>query len=296
MMLLLSVSFSYTHAWDDYKKYDKKEPTKMEDREVIYWNHGLELKLENWEVIASWNEFPSNAWFDWFKLVYSTSNSQPVYPNDKTVFVGSRMQTETSFKLDDGWEHFIRLCVVVLNDDYSKDRYCGDVQTFEKEYIADEEKKYNEEKKVEKKYYEKEREMKVCTMEYAPVCGKKDGKYKMYSNNCMREAADAYKVEEKYCTGENEYEEKTESTFGLSLTLRLKINEVLEDFIERLEDKNYSDEKISDSIDIVLERLEALAKKSKYKNIAGYMMQELTAMQEKYSDPLWEFESIFEGL
>jgi len=84
---------------------------------------------------------------------------------------------------------------------------------------------------------EKEEEMTVCTMEYAPVCGKKDGKYKMYSNNCMREAANAYKVDKKYCTSENQYEEKKERTFGLSLTLRKRINERLEDFIVRLEDR-----------------------------------------------------------
>ena len=32
----------------------------------------------------------------------------------------------------------------------------------------------------------------VCTMEYAPVCGKKDNVYKTYSNKCMLNADGAY--------------------------------------------------------------------------------------------------------
>jgi hypothetical protein len=46
---------------------------------------------------------------------------------------------------------------------------------------------------------------------------------------------------------------------------------------------------------VVVKRLEILAKQVKYKNIAGYMILELKSMQEKYSDPLNEFESIFDG-
>jgi hypothetical protein len=77
--------------------------------------------------------------------------------------------------------------------------------------------------------------------------------------------------------------------------MRTKVNELLENFILRLEEKEYSDEQIAVSIDLVVKRLEILAKQVKYKNIAGYMIQELKSMQEKYSDLLNEFESIFDG-
>jgi len=129
-LALLAVSFSYTYAWDE--AYEKKQtPTKMEEREVVSWNHGLEIREQNGIMNASWNQFPSDSGFDWYKLVYSTTNTSPVYPYDKTVFIGSRDQIEASFKLQKWAEnHYIRLCAVVLNDDYSKDRYCWGTKVF----------------------------------------------------------------------------------------------------------------------------------------------------------------------
>jgi hypothetical protein len=157
MMLLLCVSFSYTYAGEEYSKDEYKEPTKMEDREVIYYNHGLELELEDGMVEAEWDEFTKDG-FDWYKLVYSTTNSNPVYGEDKVIFIGSIDQRETTFKLEQGSStHYVRLCAVVLNDDYSKDRYCGKTQTLTGEYVEQYEK---EEYKKEDKYVEDKKEVK----------------------------------------------------------------------------------------------------------------------------------------
>lgn len=253
MTVLLSVSFSYTHAGDVYEKDVNKESMKVEDRAVISYDFDLEVKQENGKVTASWNNFPENRGFEWYKLVYSTSNINPVYPNDTTVFVWERLQLENTFKLDANKNnHYIRLCALVINDNYSKDRYCSETQkikTTQSDFISQNNNKI-EYKKTDQKTDQK-KDIKLIQIK--------------------------------------------EVTFSLSEMMRTKINELLENFILRLEEKEYSDEQIAVSIDVVVKRLEILAKQVKYKNIAGYMIQELKSMQEKYSDPLNEFESIFDG-
>lgn len=244
---------------------------------IHYYDFDLEIDNDGGNVYFEWNEFEKDEKIKWWKLVFSQKTSDISYPENDARYLGDAQDLDEAKQWFDAGSYYFRLCAVT----HENSRYCGDVV----KYSFDEE-----------KYYEKEKEMKVCTMEYAPVCGKKDGVYKTYSNNCIRESAGAYKVENKYCEDNVSMQEKTESTFGLSLALRKRINEVLEGFIERLENRGDSDEEISDTIDIVLERLEKLQTQEKYKNIAGYMAQELRAMQEKYNDPLGDLESIFDDL
>ncbi len=301
-MLLLCVSFSYTYAGEEEKWSEDKTSLKMEEREVIPYNFSLKVSQENGVATASWDDFPANRGFEWYKLVYSTTKENPVYPNDTVVFVGERLQLKNSFKLD-AWKnnHYVRLCAVVLNDDYSKDRYCSETQklvTSTEDFVRKEEKKeYVTYKESQENKVSIEKDQKVCTKEYVPVCGKKEGVYKIYSNNCVRESQGAIKVENKLCNADKTEikETKKESTFALSLALRERINELLTDFLEKLEDKGYSDAEIADAIDVVSQRSETLSKQAKYKNIAGYMMQELQSMKDAYSDPLGEFQWIFDG-
>ena len=42
----------------------------------------------------------------------------------------------------------------------------------------------------------------ACTMNYDPVCGRKDGKWKTYSNECMAKAAGASGVRKGACSRE----------------------------------------------------------------------------------------------
>lgn len=315
MMVLLSVSFSYTQAWDEY--YETKEaPKEMEEREVIYYDHELEVELDDGIIEADWDKFELRG-FDWYKLVYSTTNSNPVYPDDRVVFVGNINQRETSFKPDPkASKHYIRLCAVVLNDDYSKDRYCWKTQVITAQYEAIREKEDNY----------------VCTMEYAPVCGKKDGKYQIYSNNCMREAADAYKVDTGYCETQSiqkselakeeykrEIEEKNavrkqelekkmaerkeqiksqalEKKAILSVNMKARIDTVIGNFVEKLEDRWYTDAQMTSAINTVISRLWEFKNKAGYQEIVKYMVSVLEEHREEYSNPLEELESIFDGL
>jgi len=125
-------------------------------------------------------------------------------------------------------------------------------------------------------------------MEYAPVCGKKEGVFKTYSNNCMREAAGASKVDMKYC--EKTVEPKKDE---ISYQMSLKIKALLSDFIKRLEAKNYSNEQIISTIDTVIERLEVLGKQDKYSALVSYMIDILEEYRAKYEDDFSIFEDIF---
>ena len=241
-MVLLSVSFSYTFAWDEV--YKKNTPKKMEDREVIYYDHRLELEVEDGIVEAEWEEFDEEG-FDWFKLVYSTTNSKPVYPLDKTIFVWNENQTETSFKLQSGSTHYVRLCAVVLNDDYSKDRYCGEVQKLE--YSND------------------------------------------ISTNKSQKKVIAKKVQN--VSEKKSYEKK--KNLELSSAVKMRVDEVIEMFMERLLENNYTDGEIVSTIDTVLDRLEVYENKDAYKVLAAYMRKVLEEYRVKYDNPLQELEDIF---
>ncbi len=274
MMLLLCVSFSYTQAGDEYEKYEKTEPTQMEDRDVIYYNHSLELEMDDGMVEAEWDEFSKDG-FDWFKLVYSTTNSNPVYPEDKTIFVGSKDQRETTFRLDSkSTNHYVRLCAVVLNDDYSKDRYCGEVQklvTTAEDFEDDsqEEKKYEYKKEVEAKTQAKKEELQKKLEEKKRLIAEK------------KESTTQKVIEKKAI---------------ISTNMKSRIDSVIENFVSKLEAKWYSDAQMTSAINTVISRLWEFKNKAWYTEIVKYMIVVLEEYRDEYSNPLQELESIFDGL
>ena len=103
---------------------------------------------DNKTVTASWDDFPSERGFLWYKLMYSTTNSAPVYPELGAVYVGTnRTDVETMFKLKYGKNHYIRLCVITEEENYQKGRYCSDVKKIELEVTHTEKPKQDLEKK-----------------------------------------------------------------------------------------------------------------------------------------------------
>lgn len=265
MMLVAMLSPLSAFAGEE-GSYEKTEaPKSMEDREVIYHDFDLELELEDGVVSADWDEFDIDG-FDWFKLVYSQSETNPVYPTAYTMFIGSKDQTEAEFRLKSGgMKHYVRLCAVVLNDDYSKDRYCGATQLIEGDAVD----QYKEEYKEKKEEYKEEKKEEYKKEEY-----KKDVKTVATKQKDIEEAKKMY----------------------LPKSIKTRIDNLLENFITGLGDKGYSDTKIVETIDIVLERLEAYEGNDKYAAIVGYMKRVLEEYRTEFNSGLGDLDGIFSDL
>jgi len=146
--------------------------------------------------------------------------------------------------------NYIRLCAVVLNDDYSKDRYCGKVQSIDidEDDISD-----------------------------------------------TPEKKQAYKAEKKE-TYKKAVVNNKNKTKTLSITLKKRVDEIIESFINRLLEKDYSDSEIVSTIDVVLERLANYENKSQYAELLSYMEEVLMEYRNMYDNPLEDLEDLFSDL
>ena len=265
---ILSSISTNVFAGEEHKTYEKKPVVKMEDRSVLDYDFDLSISIDGSVAKAEWNEFTKEG-FQWFKLVYSTTNPKPVYPHDKTVFVGNKEQLSNSFKLQPGTaKHYVRICAVTLNSDYSKDRYCSEVQTIETTVSGEQAKHYD------KTQYKNKESAK-------PDSDKKE----LAKKQALKKAYDKKVAAKKDTT--------TKKTDYLSKNITQRINTIVKNFINRLEAEDYSDEKIVETIDIILERLTKYADNKKYDLIVPYMEKSLLKYRADYDSGLSELESIF---
>lgn len=111
-------------------EYDENYEKTPEYRSVEMFEGSFEVKLdeETSTLHTSWDSFDGE-WFLWYKLLYSTTQSQPVYPDQSAIFVGTDIsQNSNSFDLKYGKNHYLRLCVVTSEENYQKWRYCSEVK------------------------------------------------------------------------------------------------------------------------------------------------------------------------
>jgi len=94
---------------------------------------------------------------------------------------------------------------------------------------------------------------------------------------------------------ENKKEVVKTNKVSLSKNVQTKVDTVLKNFIEKLENKDFSDDKMVETIDIVLERLEKLKDNAKYGAVITYMETGLLKYRADYDSGLDDLESIFEG-
>lgn len=119
--------FNTTFAWDHYS-YDS-----------WYWDPILKETL-NFKAYRDWY-YVKTSWdnieidnFEYYKVIRSTTNDNPVYPEDWAIKYSAN-QNETSYihKDYDSNYAYYRVCVIT----FSKDRYCSKVtkvEWYQKEY------------------------------------------------------------------------------------------------------------------------------------------------------------------
>lgn len=146
VLLVVMLGFNSLYAGDDHEASNKDYSQPYSEVEEFTGDFSVVLNDDN-TVTASWDDF-SGEGFDWYKLVYSTTNSDPVYPNN-VVFIGNEEQTESTFKLKNGDTHYIRICAITVEENYKKGLYCSDVETLEVEITSSNTIKVTKTEKVE---------------------------------------------------------------------------------------------------------------------------------------------------
>lgn len=284
--LLLSGTYAQTVAGDDWNEPGYKA--------VESYNFDLVVEADGKKLEMVWNKFEHDEELKWYKFVYSKTDPSPTYPENDALYLGDDEDMDSAEKWFKEGSYYVRLCAVT----HSNGRYCSDVKKVE---ISDK--------------YETRDDTYVCTQEYAPVCGKKDGKKRTYSNKCTMKAEgasyqyagkcevatddkydkDKYEKEEYKKEYKEDYKKTDRNYHGLSEDMKEKIEDLIENFIDKLEDKDYSDEKIVSVIDQIIVKLEKLKSNAKYKAIVTYMIDLLKDYQSEYNDDFGAIEDIFEG-
>lgn len=227
----------------------------------------FKASYNNWYVETSWSIYNRNEGFKYYKVIRSTTNSDPVYPDDGYIKAESNVNNvkyiDQSAKT---WTTYYRVCAITSENN----RYCSNVV----------------------KIYVEESAPTVCTMEYAPVCWYKDGVKKTYWNKCMLLADNATYKYSGTCEEANTTTIKNE--YGISSTLKIKSLNLINKFIWLLESKWYTNEKKVEVINTIIEKLNNLkAEKTQLWPVIDYLVSLLNEKKAKYDNDFSEIEEIF---
>jgi hypothetical protein len=242
-------------AGDDY--YSEPEYQALNE-----YDFDLEIETNGKKVELEWNEFESDERLKWWKFVFSQSDSTPMYPDNDAQYLGDNVNlTEKVVWMKPG-NYYVRLCAITQE----MGRHCSRVQKveiseYEKEEYNNKDYYGNDEKPKEdykKDYYEKKKEVK----------------------------------NENYEKKKEVKEYNRPNSVSLSDEMKEKVEEAVEWFIKRLEDKGYDDDEMSDTINAVIKKLEVLKKQSKYTALASYMIEILREESQEYNDDFGDLEDL----
>lgn len=275
ILWILSITFILLSAWlVNAEINNSTTPTTWTD--TLFQDNWLEFKakLVDWVVYTSWKRFnndnktDSSDYFKWYKVVRSTNNSNPVYPNDGHIkYYDDITKLEYTDSYPKKWTSYYRVCAIT----HSEKRHCSNVV---------------------KVIVDSKEEMKMCTMDYTPVCWYKNWLYKTYSNKCTLWNDKAYYKYNWKCKDITNVEKKT---YWLSTTLQIKSKWIINRFIKKIESKWFSNDKTVEVIDAIIGKLKSLEeKKPKLSNLLSYLIELLNEKKDNYQDDFSDIEDIFD--
>ncbi len=271
-ILLLSIISVLLLIWTNLANAITTSTSNDYNEPIITNDFNFEATLsDNWSVEMYWNEYNKEEKLKYYKLVRSSKNSNPVYPDDWYI----KYSTDYNFtKYTDYWApegyNYYRICAIT----YENNRYCSDVV---------------------KIYKEKKTNTTICTMEYNPVCWDINWIKKTYSNKCMLLNANAKYLYYWKCSEETtssktkDYVNKT----SLSYSMKNRLNTLVKNFIEKVENKYSTTEERIKILEKVMDKFASLAKeKPKLEDMIDYINNKIKIQLEEYDDWFSEIEDI----
>lgn len=233
--------------------------------------------LDNWSVEMNWIAYNKDEKLKYYKLVRSSNNSNPVYPDDWYIKYSSDINftgfTDTNVPY---WVNYYRICAIT----YENNRYCSNVAKVYKE-----------------KQLKENQNQTICTMEYNPVCWELNWIKKTFWNKCSLNASQAKYLYTWECKKEIENKVEVKNTQNTSTnvnsTLKYKSEKLAKSFILKIENKYSQTEKRVEILKNVIYRLENLSKNnSKAKEIISYLINTFQDKINSYDDWFSDIESI----
>jgi len=130
----------------------------------------FDADLEDGDVYMKWSAFRSDEKMKYYKVIRSATVENPVYPDNGYIKVITNINTTKFVDYKPlQWTAYYRVCAITDENN----RYCSNVVKI-----------YNDKEDDDRPT--------ICTADYSPVCGYKDGKLKTYSNKCNLTASKAY--------------------------------------------------------------------------------------------------------
>jgi len=282
------VSAEWSATISDYKNQYNSEYSDI----IIDKNLNFEVTRNGYEVLASWDEY---LWddFKYYKLVKAYTHDNPVYPDDKTIFVGMKStQNQNTFKDWSNQVANIRVCVITDEND----RICSDVKQLEafSKNIDD---------------YKKE-EPQMCIQVIQPAYNPLTWECKEFSTPCnvtkgwkkVDSCNDKIVIstQERFNDKKENVAEKLENPSHqvLDRVMKQRSDEVIEKLIKNIDAQDITNESKVEKVEKMVSKLNALENKMKTqqaKLLINYLVQELTIKAEMF-DKQDDIESIFEAL
>ncbi len=221
--------------------------------------------LDNGSVETKWKAYNKNENLKYYKVVRSTKNSNPVYPDDWYIKYSSDINftNYVDNKAPSGISYY-RVCAITSE----KNRYCSNVVKIYKDAQVE--------------------DSVACTMEYAPVCWQINWVNKTYWNKCMLKWANAKYLYSWKCRVVN-----INNSSSLSYNTKFRADKLVKSFILKIEKKYSTTEKRIEILTLIIKKFETLLdEKPQSSDIINYFSEKFQEQLNYYDNGFSEIEDI----